>query len=109
VTLDQRSPERPATANAPSVSLSEAVADSTITVTGIVRSVLRRPWASGADVLAVLADGTGEVTVLFDSVGPVHLTAGVWVTARGLIRSTPTGWMMHEPELRAADLDPAPR
>ena len=116
VTLDQRSQARPATANAltaPTVALNEAVAGATVTITGIVRSVLRRPWASGADIVAVIADGTGDVAVVFDAVGPVQLAAGIRVTVSGLIHSTPTGWMMRDPELRAADLvarpDPASR
>ena len=84
------------------------MAGATVTITGIVRSILRRPWASGADIVAVIADGTGEVAVVFDAVGPVPLAARIHVTVSGLIQSTPTGWMMHDPELRAADLVPRP-
>jgi hypothetical protein len=53
------------------------------TVVGVVRSCRTRPWAGDADVVCVVADGTGDVTVALRGIGPMSLTAGTWVAVRG--------------------------
>jgi cytochrome c-type biogenesis protein CcmE len=74
-----------------------------ITITGVIRSVRCRPWAGDADIVAVVADGTEEITVVLHGVGPLGLTAGVGVTVRGTIEIEPHGAFVHDADLRALE------
>jgi len=104
VTLDQRDREPHPEPTTAIVGTADAVDADVVTVAGLVRSTRRRPWAGEADVVAVVSDGAADVTVVLHEVGPVELTAGVRVVVRGQVASTSSGWVMHDPELRAADL-----
>lgn len=72
------------------------------TVVGVVRSCRCRPWAGDADVVCVVADGTGQATVTLRGIGPMTLTAGTWVSVRGIFSVGPDGAVRaDDPVLRA--------
>jgi hypothetical protein len=73
------------------------------TIVGVVRSTRGRPWAGDADLVCVVADSTGDVTVVLRDIGPMTLTAGTWVSVRGTFVVGSDGVRVHDPVLRAVD------
>ena len=83
------------------VPLAETAPGQVVTVAGVVRSVRRRPWAGHADVVFVIADGTGLVTVELHDVGPMDVTAGVDVIVTGRLGAVRDRLILVDPVVRA--------